>query len=73
MADERVSRNLRLPTETAQEVEIVARIDGMSGNELITVATEEYLTRRGNSKAFRKRLAERHESERELYERLARN
>lgn len=70
MADDRAARTLRLPPETAEQVEMVARIDQMSGNDLITVAVQQYLATRGNNKQFSDRLSRLHKSERDAYERL---
>lgn len=71
MPDNRSARSLRLPRAVSEEVELVARIDGMSANQLITNAVEDYLTVRGGSKEFRNKLAQCSKAERNIYERLA--
>ncbi len=71
MSDNRAARSLRLPREMTKEAEFVARVDGMSVNQLITYAVEDYLTVRSSSKEFRQKLAQCSKAERDMYERLA--
>ena len=63
---------VRLPDDLAAEAEPVARADGMSLNETIKEAVVEAIDRRRKDPAFKKRLRQIIEQDRELLERLAR-
>ena len=71
MAD-RKSMTLRLPPEQAEELEAVARAEGISVSDAVRVAIEEHIERKRKDKAFRERLQAVMERDREILERLAR-
>ena len=62
---------VRLPDDLAAEAEAVARADGTSLNETIREALVEAVDRRRRDPAFKKRLRQIIEQDRELLERLA--
>lgn len=62
---------VRLPDDLAAEAEAVARAEGISLNETIKSALVEAVERRRKDPAFKKRLREIIEQDRELLERLA--
>lgn len=62
---------VRLTEEQAVEVELVARIYGISTSDLIRIAIAEYLTKRKSEVEFRQRLARRIEQDRRILDRLA--
>lgn len=63
---------VRLPDDLAADAEAVARADGTSLNETIKEALSEAVERRRKDPAFKKRVRELIEHDRELLERLAR-
>ncbi len=63
---------VRLPDDLAAEAEAVARAEGMSLNETIKEAVVEAVDRRRKDPAFKKRLRQIIDQDRELLERLAR-
>jgi hypothetical protein len=68
-----MTKNLtvRLPDDLAADAEAVARAEGTSLNETIKGALAEAVERRRNDPAFKKRLRDIVEQDRELLERLA--
>ena len=62
---------VRMTEEQAVEVELVARVLGISTSELIRTAIGEYLTKRKSEVEFRQRLARRIEQDRRILDRLA--
>ena len=68
-----MTKNLtvRLPEDLAAEAEAVARADGTSLNETVKEALAEAVERRRKDPAFKKRLRQIIEEDRELLERLA--
>lgn len=62
---------VRLPDDLAAEAEAVARAEGISLNETIKSALVEAVERRRKDPAFKKRVREIIEQDRELLERLA--
>ena len=62
---------LRLDDERAATLELVARADDQTLTDAVRAAIDEHIEARRNDKEFIERLRERHEQERELYERLA--
>lgn len=63
---------LRLEDEQAATLELVARADNHPISEAVRAAIDEHIESRRSDTAFIERLRERHDQERELYERLAR-
>ena len=68
----RKNMTLRLPAEQADELEAVARAEGMSVSDTIREAINEHIERKRKDKAFRERLRDVMERDREILERLAR-
>ncbi len=68
-----MSKNLtvRLDDELAADTEALARAEGQSLNETVKVALREAVERRQADPAFRRRLHQIIEEDRELLERLA--
>lgn len=62
---------VRLAEDQAVEVELVARVLGITASELIRTAIGEYLTKRKAEGEFRQRLARRIEEDRRILERLS--
>lgn len=62
---------VRLPEDLAAQAEAVARAEGVSLNETIKSALVEAVERRRKDPAFKKRVREIIENDRELLERLA--
>jgi predicted transcriptional regulator len=62
---------VRLPDDLAAEAEAVARAEGISLNETVKSALVEAVERRRKDPAFKKRVREIIEQDRELLERLA--
>jgi hypothetical protein len=62
---------LRLDDERAAMLELVARADEKSLTDAVRDAIDRHIEERRNDEQFRERLRQRHEAERELYERLA--
>lgn len=63
---------LRLSPEQADELEAVARAEGMSVADAVRTAIAEHIQRKRKDKAFRERLQAVMERDREILERLAR-
>jgi Arc/MetJ-type ribon-helix-helix transcriptional regulator len=62
--------NLRIPEEMAAEIAAVARTEEVSISEVIRAAINRYLAACRVDQAFRERLKERLEEDREVLERL---
>jgi metal-responsive CopG/Arc/MetJ family transcriptional regulator len=62
--------SLRLPEKLAAELAVVARADDMPVSEAIRKAIEEYIAARGTDQAFKQRLKQRLEEDREVLRRL---
>lgn len=62
---------LRLDDERAATLELMARAEDKSLTDAVRTAIDEHIESRKMDKAFMDRLKQRHERERELYERLA--
>lgn len=71
MAD-RKSMTLRLSAEQADELEAVARAEGITVSDAVRDAISEHIERKRNDTAFRERLRAVMERDREILERLAR-
>lgn len=71
MAD-RKNMTLRLAAEQADELEAVARAEGISVSDAVRVAIAEHIERKRNDKAFRERLRTVMLRDREIFERLSR-
>lgn len=63
--------SLRLPEDLAAELAVIARGDDMPVSEAIRKAIEHHIATRSSDKAFKARLKQRLEEDRELLERLA--
>ena len=63
---------LRLSSEQAEELDAVARAEGISVSETVREAITEHIARKRSDKAFRDRLTAVMERDREILERLAR-
>lgn len=63
--------SLRLPEEIATEIAAVARANGVSISRAIRMAIEDYVAAQRADSAFKKRLQQRLEEDRELLERFA--
>jgi hypothetical protein len=74
MADmaSRKSMTLRLTAEQADELEAVARAEGISVSDAVREAIGEHIERKRKDKAFRERLRAVMERDREILERLGR-
>jgi hypothetical protein len=70
MADTRVT-TIRQPAEQADEVEFVARVDGVPASELIRDAIAAHLAARRADPDFQARLRERIEADQQILRRLA--
>lgn len=68
-----MSKNLtvRLDDDLAADTEALARAEGQSLNETVKLALREAVERRQNDPAFRRRVRQIIEEDRELLERLA--
>ena len=71
MADQK-NMTLRLSAVQADELEAVARAEGISVSDAVREAISEHIERKQNDKAFRERLRTVMERDREILERLAR-
>ncbi len=71
MADQK-SMTLRLSAEQADELEAVARAEGISVSDAVREAITEHIDRKRKDKAFRERLRAVMDRDREILERLAR-
>lgn len=63
---------LRLSAEQADELEAVARAEGITVSDAVRDAISEHIERKRNDTAFRERLRAVMERDREILERLAR-
>lgn len=72
LMDARKNMTLRLPAEQADELEAVARAEGISVSDAVREAIGEHIERKRKDKAFRGRLRAVMERDREILERLAR-
>ena len=63
---------LRMPPETARELEVTAQIDGVSVSEAVREAIDSHIKSRREDEDFRERLRRSLEENKELLERLAR-
>lgn len=68
----RKNMTLRLPAEQADELEAVARAEGISVSDAVREAISEHIERKRKDKAFRERLRAVMERDRQILERLAR-
>jgi hypothetical protein len=68
----RKNMTLRLPAEQADELEAVARAEGISVSDAVREAIAEHIARKRKNKAFRERLRTVVERDREILERLSR-
>jgi len=66
------SMTLRLSSEQAEELEAIARAEGLSVSDEVREAIAEHIARKRNDKDFRERLRTVMERDREILERLAR-
>ena len=71
MADQK-NMTLRLSALQADELEAVARAEGISVSDAVREAISEHIDRKRKDKAFRQRLRTVMERDREILERLAR-
>ncbi len=71
MADQK-NMTLRLSAVQADELEAVARAEGISVSDAVREAITEHIERKRKDKAFRERLRAMMERDREILERLAR-
>jgi post-segregation antitoxin (ccd killing protein) len=62
---------IRQPADQADELEIVARVDGVPVSEAIRDAINAHIKARRDDPAFQQRLRERMESDRNILKRLA--
>jgi predicted DNA-binding protein len=63
---------LRLSAEQADELDVVARAEGMTVSDAVREAISEHIERKRKDKAFRERLRAVMDRDREILERLAR-
>jgi predicted DNA-binding protein len=63
---------LRLPAEQADELEAVARVEGITVSDAVREAITEHIERKRKNKAFRDWLRRLMERDREILDRLAR-
>jgi hypothetical protein len=70
MADTRIT-TIRQPANQADELEFVARVDGMPASEFIREAIAAHLAARRADPEFQARLRERMEADRQILQRLA--
>ena len=63
---------LRLPVNQADELEAVARAEGMTVSDAVREAITEHIDRKRKDKAFRGRLKAVMERDREILDRLSR-
>jgi len=61
---------IRQPEEQAEDVEFVARVDGVASSELIREAIAVYLDKRRAEPDFQERLRERIAADRKILDRL---
>jgi hypothetical protein len=63
--------SVRISEEMGRELDVLARIEGVSISEAIRVAVHRYIATCGSNQAFKERLRRRLEEDREFLERLA--
>ena len=68
----RKNMTLRLPEDQADELEAVARAEGISVSDAVREAIAEHIERKRQDKAFRERLRSVMDRDREILERLSR-
>ena len=68
----RKNMTLRLSPEQAEELEAIARAEGLSVSDEVREAIAEHIARKRNDEDFRERLRSVMERDREILERLAR-
>ena len=71
MSDRRTSTTLRLPPEEAADIEAVARVEGLSVNELVRQTLAEKVAARRADPDFQKRVRDIMDENKRLFERLA--
>ncbi len=62
---------IRQPADQADELEVIARVDGVPVSEAIREAIAEHIQARRADPAFRERLRERIDADRNILKRLA--
>lgn len=62
---------IRQPTDQADELEFIARVDGVPVSEAIRDAIAEHIERRRSDPDFQQRLRERLDADRSILKRLA--
>lgn len=62
---------IRQPEDQAEDLEFVARVDGIPASELIRDAIAAHLEKRRSDPDFKARLAERIEADKKILDRLA--
>jgi hypothetical protein len=67
----RKNMTLRLSTDQADELEAVARVDGISVSDAVREAIDELIARKRKDKGFRERLRAVMKRDREILDRLA--
>ena len=70
--DETKAMTLRLPNDTAKDLEAVAKVDDVPVSEAVRTAIDAHIEKRRQDKEFRKRLRRSLEENKEILERLAR-
>jgi len=70
MSDEKRVTTIRLPAGLADEVEFVARVDGVPASEFMREAIAARIANRRADPEFRKRLQERMEADQRILDRL---
>lgn len=70
MAETRIT-TIRQPAEQADEVEFVARVEGVAASEFIRDAIASHLAARRADPEFRKRLRQRMDADEQILRRLA--
>lgn len=71
MPDTQRAMTLRLPTEQADALELVAEVDGVSMSEAVRDAIESHIENRRTDDGFQERLAASMERHRRILDRLA--
>ncbi|HET7508973.1 MAG TPA: hypothetical protein VFJ65_01865 [Solirubrobacterales bacterium] len=70
--EEKKAMTLRLPGETARDLELTAQVDGVTISEAVREAIDTHIQSRREDEEFRKRLRHSVEENNELLKRLAR-
>jgi len=71
MKEDLKAMTLRLGVDQARELETVARVNGVSVNEAIRAAVADHIEKCRRDKAFKARLENIFEEDKEIFERLA--